>query len=477
MKQDIEIGTTDYTASILIRDTAGAVKTGLTFESAGLDVTYARVEIDNDVVVTAGAPVTTTLTGAHVDWGFVEVDATNHPGLYKLDIADGVFAAGAWSAVVTVIGTGLDPTHIEYILSGNTLDTIGSDVAAILVDTDTTIPGLITAASPSQHIPTANTENGNTTLDGGTFASVSTNDDATYYQTGPGVAVGGFGLNCVLTFGIGTGRVPSTLTVDGHFDSGAQRTVQVWAYDYILSAYVQLSNSATDFGNSATDRTQQYAMNPTMQNVTTGEVLVRFTSTSETITDVLEVDFCAVNSVAGAAAGLTADAIQAAVWARGHSGHDEETLGYVVGHTFLLQGNIVSATNSQRFVIDAGVATDDAYNGMVITLEDKTDDHYESRVIQDYDGGTKEIYVDRIFSFTPEAGDDYYILNGTGADSSYIITTLGNVNDVISNQVAITGAGFATGTDSLAVLSDLINTIDGVVATGLTLGQFMGLKK
>ena len=81
MKQEIVTGTTDYTATILIRDTTGAPKTGLTFESAGLDVSYVRVETDNDVVVTAGAPVTTTLTGVHVDWGFVEVDATNHPGL------------------------------------------------------------------------------------------------------------------------------------------------------------------------------------------------------------------------------------------------------------------------------------------------------------------------------------------------------------------------------------------------------------
>jgi len=116
MKQEVKIGQTDYTALILIRDTAGAPKTALTFESAGIDVCYTRVETDNDVVLTAGAPVTTTLTGVHVDWGFVLVDDTNAPGLYKLDIADGVFASGAWSAVVSLICTGCDPVHIEFIL-------------------------------------------------------------------------------------------------------------------------------------------------------------------------------------------------------------------------------------------------------------------------------------------------------------------------------------------------------------------------
>jgi len=117
MKQEVKIGQTDYTVLILVRDsTTGAPKTGLTFESAGIDVCYTRVETDNDVVLTDGAPATTTLTGDHVDWGFVLVDDTKAPGLYKLDIADGVFASGAWSAVVSFICTGCDPVHIEFVL-------------------------------------------------------------------------------------------------------------------------------------------------------------------------------------------------------------------------------------------------------------------------------------------------------------------------------------------------------------------------
>jgi hypothetical protein len=117
MKQEVLIGQQDYTVLILVRDsTTGAPKTALTFESAGIDICYTRVETDNDVVVTDGAPVTTTLTGAHVDWGFVLVDDTRCPGLYKLDIADGVFASGAWSAVVSFICTGCDPVHIEFVL-------------------------------------------------------------------------------------------------------------------------------------------------------------------------------------------------------------------------------------------------------------------------------------------------------------------------------------------------------------------------
>jgi hypothetical protein len=115
MKQEVLIGQTDYTVLVLIRDDAGAPKTGLT--EASVDIAYARVETDNDVTTADVTPAAlSALTDAHTDWGFEEVSSTDHPGLYRLDLADAVFASGAWSAVVTVVGTGLDPTSIEFVL-------------------------------------------------------------------------------------------------------------------------------------------------------------------------------------------------------------------------------------------------------------------------------------------------------------------------------------------------------------------------
>ena len=122
MKHEVPSGRTNYTVLMLVRDTAGAPKTGLTFESAGIDVCYTVVELDNDVILTAGAPVdlaTPTLTDPHLDWGFLEVDATNAPGLYRLDIPDGPFAVGVVSSVVSFICTGCDPVHLEFVMSAH----------------------------------------------------------------------------------------------------------------------------------------------------------------------------------------------------------------------------------------------------------------------------------------------------------------------------------------------------------------------
>jgi len=117
MKQEVKQDQADYTILILVRDDSGNAKTGLAF--GDIDLAYARVETDNDVTTTDVAPANLAgpaLTDPHLDWGFLEVSAGDHPGLYRLDIADAVFASGAWSAVVSLVGAGLEPSHCEFVL-------------------------------------------------------------------------------------------------------------------------------------------------------------------------------------------------------------------------------------------------------------------------------------------------------------------------------------------------------------------------
>lgn len=108
-KEDIKIGTTDRTITVFILDgaqTDGSGKTGLT--AADLTVSVTRVETDNDVVVTdvtGSLSTLSALTDAHTDWGVKEVSSALAPGLYRLDLADSVFATGAWYATVYVMVT------------------------------------------------------------------------------------------------------------------------------------------------------------------------------------------------------------------------------------------------------------------------------------------------------------------------------------------------------------------------------------
>lgn len=121
MKQIVQHGQQDYTVLVFIQDSAsttGAGKTGL--DNTKVDFAYVRVETDNDVTVTACAPASlSALTDAHTDWGFKEVSSTEAPGWYRLDCADGVFAAGAWSAGVHIRdagSNGVAPCTLEFQL-------------------------------------------------------------------------------------------------------------------------------------------------------------------------------------------------------------------------------------------------------------------------------------------------------------------------------------------------------------------------
>lgn len=180
----IKLGATNRSHPFYIPDssvTTGKGKTGLT--AADLTVSFTRFETDNDVVftdVTSSLSDLSALTDSHSDWGVKEISSTKQPGLYRLDIADEVFASGAWTAVVYVcLTSGLAAaTPIEFELvaydpldgtrlgltalppaaadaagglpisdaGGLDLDAQRSDVAAILVDTGTTLDGRIPAA-------------------------------------------------------------------------------------------------------------------------------------------------------------------------------------------------------------------------------------------------------------------------------------------------------------------------------------------
>lgn len=116
MKLLVKKATTDVTVYVFIQDstvTTGAGKTGLVYNSSGLVCYYVRPL----AAAAALSLVTQTVTGAHSDGGFVEVDATNMPGVYRLDLSDAICATAVNSVVVMLKGaTGMAPLLLEIQL-------------------------------------------------------------------------------------------------------------------------------------------------------------------------------------------------------------------------------------------------------------------------------------------------------------------------------------------------------------------------
>jgi hypothetical protein len=116
-KLAIKPGSTSQTVYVFVPDSAsttGGGKTGIAYNAASLTAYYVRVAGSAAAITLA----TQTVTGAWSSGGWVEVDATNMPGLYRFDVPDAVLAASSRSAIVYLKGAaGMAPVLLEIDLS------------------------------------------------------------------------------------------------------------------------------------------------------------------------------------------------------------------------------------------------------------------------------------------------------------------------------------------------------------------------
>lgn len=95
----------------ITKSNSGIGLTGLVYNSSGLTAYYIRP---------GGSPTALTLnnqtvTGAFTSGGFVAVDNTNMPGLYRVDIPNTAFASGASKVTIYLRGaSNMNPLRIEY---------------------------------------------------------------------------------------------------------------------------------------------------------------------------------------------------------------------------------------------------------------------------------------------------------------------------------------------------------------------------
>jgi hypothetical protein len=117
MKLLIQKGATSKSVDIFVQDssvTTGAGLAGLVFNSAGL------VAYQHRPGSAAAAITLATLASATAAWssgGFIAVDGTNMPGVYRFDIPDAVLASGVNECVIMLRGaTNMAPVVLEIQL-------------------------------------------------------------------------------------------------------------------------------------------------------------------------------------------------------------------------------------------------------------------------------------------------------------------------------------------------------------------------
>mgnify|MGYP006866120915 CR=1 FL=1 len=97
----IKAGTTSYTEFIYLSTT------GYTSSTIGLKAFYIRPGSNNTQITL----VSQTVNGAWVSGGFAEINSSNHPGYYRIDIPNAAFASGAKNVLISVRGGGVNGAY------------------------------------------------------------------------------------------------------------------------------------------------------------------------------------------------------------------------------------------------------------------------------------------------------------------------------------------------------------------------------
>jgi len=123
--------------------------TGLTFATSGLAAYYVR----NQAAPVAITLVTQTATGAWTSGGFAEISSSLVPGVYRLDVPNAAFAAGASDVTIVVRGaSGTNGAVLTVTLSSGGL-TSAQTAAAVL---DAVGSSYVTAGSIGYSIQNSN---------------------------------------------------------------------------------------------------------------------------------------------------------------------------------------------------------------------------------------------------------------------------------------------------------------------------------
>jgi len=170
-KLSVKPGSADISTLVFVLDsasTSGGGKTGIAYNAAGLACYYARP----GSAAAQLALATQTVTGAHSDGGWVEVDATNLPGVYRLDLSDAVCAVGVRSVVVLCKGAaGMAPLPLEIDLAAEVLLSSGTGTGQISLSSGAV---LLQPTQTGVTIPTVTTLTGHTAQTGDAFALIGT---------------------------------------------------------------------------------------------------------------------------------------------------------------------------------------------------------------------------------------------------------------------------------------------------------------
>lgn len=211
----IAAGATSQTIDVFIQDstsTSGAGKTGLAYNTSGLKCYYRKGQTGTATAVTLA---TQTVGGAYSSGGFVEVDSTNMPGVYRLDIPNAAIDTAGFVHFMLQGATGMAPTPLRISCSNIPVDIQTIKGQTVTCSGGVTVPAATLASTTNitsaSGVSLAADQAVNVTKWGGT-AIASAYVQANAAQLGGQTVTAGAGV----TVGAYVGNATAALTVDAN---------------------------------------------------------------------------------------------------------------------------------------------------------------------------------------------------------------------------------------------------------------------
>ena len=390
-------------------------------------------------------------------------EAPANSGLYTATFTELVALSGAYRIVVTLSGTGVasyqarwtgsdgetvvatEFVDVSQIATAADLATIDTNVDSILVDTGTTIPAQISGLNNFN--PASDTV-ANVTL----VATTTTNSDMRGTD------------NAALASALSTvdGIVDSIL-----IDTGTTIPAQISALNNVAATDIVSAGAITTLAGAVVnvDLVDVCSVNSDMRGTNGANTVVPVDVSANVAAVKAKTDqlaFTVSNQVDANAltGGTSPSAVADAVWDEAASGHNvsgsfgkfirQMKEGLIVEEATV---NDASATTTS-FVTALPSAVDDFYNDdtMVFVSGSLTG---QSRIIADYNGTTKAVTFDEVWTFSPANGDEFILLAGHNNTLTQIENQIWNAveaNHQITGSTgkALSDAGGGGGGDATA---------------------------
>jgi len=437
--------------------------TGLTSSSAGLIISTI---CDNEATATAytqaaGNIETISAIGTYAAPSsgkirFAEVDATNHPGLYEIQIADArLNVTNSRTLVITCSGAGLPATgiHYEVDLEGarnvRAIEANAINAAAIASDaiTDAKIANnaftsgkFASGAFDSVWSVSART------VTGGSVDTVTSVIDAVVASTvndKTGFSLDSNGLNgvtlpaniitasSIASNAITADKIADNALTSSKFAAGAFDAVWTVA-SRTLSAFGFSVTVGTNNDKTGYSLTQTFPTNFATLGINSSGHVSRVTlvDTTTTNTDMRGTDNALLAS--GYTAPPTPNQIMGGlVTGSQPAGSLARFVRDIKNGDLLFEGQIVSAT-TDKAILDAGATT--VCVGQAISIGEEGDAERQTRFVTAFDPATKEITLDRPWCVVPSNGADYQVKtlrNPLVGDRTKVLT--GGFNEAIAD--------------------------------------------